>query len=288
MNRTECFKILGIHPSSDENTIKSVYKKIALKSHPDKVQHLSENERIQSEDLFKKSTTAYRILMGLEDEEFSPDDFLSQMFDFEPQTMNAMKGIFSNMATNMFTQYSQGNNLFENFYENFQQKVNVKVPITLENYFNNDVLHKYFNINNSQFDTDIECSTYPKTSRFLVLHNIEYELVVNMEFSSHNKYTHIVRKNGSVDIIYIISLNYYQYIQGAKHKLKYLDGNDIDIDIKPCCMKDIKIKNKGILGGKLIIKKNIINPTIENINKLTKDEYNVLISLIRKIYKDKI
>jgi DnaJ-class molecular chaperone len=278
MNRTDCFSILGINPNSDESVIKSAFKKIALQSHPDKVQHLSEEEKQKSEELFKKCSTAYRILLGLEEEEFSPEDIFSQWCD--PQTINTMKDIFSSMASNMF---SQENNIFTNFY---QPNINVPVKIKYSDYFQGKILQKLINFNNSCFETEIDCRRYPKVSRFINFHNIEYELIINMQFEEDDLYEHSIRKDGSVDIIYIIGLTYYHYFVGATHTLKYLDGTDININIKPFSLKDIKYKNKGINGGRLIIRKNIVNPKKENIEGLSKDEYEMYINLTKKIYKN--
>jgi len=50
-------------------------------------------------------------------------------------------------------------------------------------------------------------------------------------------------------------------------------------------------KKRGLNGGNLIIKINLINPKKENISNISKEEYNVLISCLdklnTKVYKDK-
>ena len=282
MNKYECYNLLGIEQNSDETTIKTAFRKIALKSHPDKVSHLPLIDQQKSEELFKKCSTAYRILTGVEEEEFSPDDFLSQWCD--PETINTMKDMFENMATNMFAGNNENNNPLTNFYESLQKKINININIDYSDYFENKILKKIINFNNTHFETDIDCSKYPKISRFIQYNNTEYELVINMLFNISDIYEHKLLKNGSVDIIYNINLTLYHYLTGKKHTIEYLDKSNIDIIIKPCCLKDIKFKNKGILDGKLVVKKHLIHPTINNLKKLSEEEFNTYIILTKKIY----
>jgi DnaJ-class molecular chaperone len=271
MDRFECFKILGIPQNSTPDIIKASFKKIALQSHPDKVGHLSPNDKISHENIFKQSSQAYRILTGMEKEEIdlfnmsSYDDLFNQWCD--PETMDVFANMFTNLTQTMF-----------------EKVIHKNIEITYSDFFQNKIITKIFNIYDEHFEASILCSKYPKTSFFVNLNEIEYELIIHFEFIEDDIYTHISHKNKSIDIIYNIGITQYQFYIGIKHTIHYLDGDNIKLIIKPLSLKNIKIKNKGILGGKLIIKPILINPNINDINKLKNDEFQTLCLLLKKLY----
>ena len=53
------FKILEIDSSATSNEIKKAYRKMAIKYHPDKVQHLGEDFQKMAEEKFKILNEAY-------------------------------------------------------------------------------------------------------------------------------------------------------------------------------------------------------------------------------------
>ena len=52
------YKILGVSKTATQNEIKSAYRKLAMKNHPDK----NPGKEKESEEIFKKLVNAYEIL----------------------------------------------------------------------------------------------------------------------------------------------------------------------------------------------------------------------------------
>lgn len=66
-SRQQCYEILGISTSSDENDIKRAYKRLARKYHPDL--HMNESKEMQEKYKlkFQEITKAYTILLNKDD-----------------------------------------------------------------------------------------------------------------------------------------------------------------------------------------------------------------------------
>lgn len=56
------YDILGISKDASDAQIKSAYRKLSLKYHPDRLANKSESERKEGEEKFKKITAAYNVL----------------------------------------------------------------------------------------------------------------------------------------------------------------------------------------------------------------------------------
>jgi DnaJ like chaperone protein len=58
-NIDSCYKVLEVERSATNEEIKKAYRNMAVKYHPDKLNHLGEDIRNASEEKFKKVNEAY-------------------------------------------------------------------------------------------------------------------------------------------------------------------------------------------------------------------------------------
>ena len=56
------YKVLGVDKSATDDQIKSAYRKLAMKYHPDKFSTASEEEKKKAEEQFKEINQAYNVL----------------------------------------------------------------------------------------------------------------------------------------------------------------------------------------------------------------------------------
>lgn len=59
---TKYYDLLGVDAKADDNAIRKLYRKLALKHHPDKNSHLSPEEAEANSEKFKEITHAYEVL----------------------------------------------------------------------------------------------------------------------------------------------------------------------------------------------------------------------------------
>lgn len=66
MAKKDYYNILGVDKNADADAIKSAYRKLAVKYHPDKQQGKTEEEKKAAEDKFKEIAEAYQVLSDAE------------------------------------------------------------------------------------------------------------------------------------------------------------------------------------------------------------------------------
>lgn len=282
MFRTKNLNILGLNSNASDDDIKKAYHSIALKNHPDKTSNLEESEKNKCEKIFKESSEAYKKLIdnNIMDElnNMNMEDF---GFDFDNnENFKDYFNMFSGVASNLFKNYNSVKSLL---------KTNVKVS-----YY--DLIHKRkfeenVNIYGLTVNVSVDCDKFPEQIIEKDINGIKVNIMIIFELESDNNYNHIIKNNGKVDLIYNIGINHYQYYKGFKYIFSHIDGNDVKIKVDEMNDNNIIKKKRGLNGGNLIIKINLINPKKENISNISKEEYNVLISYLdklnNKVYKDK-
>ena len=93
MRRREARLILGVDEDATTETIKSAFRRYALKHHPDR-----NPDNPVAEESFKKGAHAYRLLTGQEGADL--DELLEQFEDIE-QSLDKMKQSFDEFGKNM-------------------------------------------------------------------------------------------------------------------------------------------------------------------------------------------
>tara|TARA_B100001094_G_scaffold67725_1_gene63876 strand:+ start:209 stop:670 length:462 start_codon:yes stop_codon:yes gene_type:complete len=112
----EHYNILGLTPSATQDEIKSAYRKLAIKYHPDK------NKELDAEDKFKKISEAYQVLSNnnhnndsnfMNYNNISPDELFKQIFKTSQFNFNNINvdDIFSNLNINNINNINNTNTI---------------------------------------------------------------------------------------------------------------------------------------------------------------------------------
>lgn len=297
--------------------IKTIYKKIALECHPDKLCNISdENIKNSKIEKFKNASIAYKKAL---------DDFdnYGYLTDFSYDDFNYTFDDFSNnydMYKNMDIQYWK--DIYNEFFSNKEEiertfvnvaKMFIDKGISGRKYYNpsTSVINhsivlplSYYDLINTRkkklqitlkgveepFNISVLCKNeYPFLKRQYIDDNgIEHEIDIKMILSNQKSKTgfkHEFNQDGTIDLITKINVNLRDYIMGSNKIIKYIDGNCIDIQIKPFDLNKIFINNKGLFGGDLIINLNYKNINIDEWNIINDEDKELMISIINKIYK---
>lgn len=276
---TNPYKILGIPNGSSIEEVKKIYKLIALKCHPDKLNNIKDiNERNIKIKEFIDATNAYnKILKGDINDfiynfnyDFNENDFENYHFTYEDweNTINSIKE--SNL-------YKDVINMIMKFKSKIK-KHNINVDIKYSDYFSNTKkkLRLFLKDIEEPIYINLDCKQYP----FCIINYFddnenEHEININMNFINDiiiNKGYYHINNNTPIDLYYNINISTKEYIIGDIKEIIFINKEILKIEIKPFT-KELEIKNYGIKNGNLIIKF-IYNP-------IEKEKWNNLLDIDR-------
>ena len=275
MDKHQCLDILGLNETATEADIKKAYKSIALKTHPDKLVDLDENERNEKELQFKEASEAYKRLIDnnfsdIFDDMFGGSEGMASMFG----SSDGMK-MFSGMANKLFQSQS------------FQSIFKTSVKITYYDLIYKRKLEKQFNLCGMPTKAIIDCSKFPKQFITRSFNGLSSTAEIDFKFEDDDVYESIIHQNGNVDLIYQMKISHYDYYKGFNHSFVHIDGNDVSFKVKRMSKKTLKIKNRGLNGGDLLIKMVLYNPSNSKLKNISNEEYESFLNTLNALCNDK-
>ena len=286
MDKQQCLDILGLDETSTEADIKKAYKSIALKTHPDKLVDLDENERNEKELQFKEASEAYKRLIDnnfsdIFDDIFGGSEGMASMFGGS-EGMASMFGGSEGMAS-MFG--GMANKLFQS--QSFQSIFKTSVKITYYDLIYKRKLEKQFNLCGIPTKAIIDCSKFPKQFITRSFNGLSSTAEIDFKFEDDDVYESIIHQSGKVDLIYQMKISHYDYYKGFNHSFVHIDGNDVSFKVKRMSKKTLKIKNRGLNGGDLLIKMVLYNPSNSKLKNISNEEYESFLNTLNALCNDK-
>tara|TARA_B100001996_G_C18635977_1_gene583690 strand:+ start:185 stop:1045 length:861 start_codon:yes stop_codon:yes gene_type:complete len=286
MDKQQCLDILGLDEKATEADIKKAYKSIALKTHPDKLVDLDDNERNEKELQFKEASEAYKRLIDnnfsdIFDDIFGGSESMASMFGGS-EGMASMFGGSEGMAS-MFS--GMANKLFQS--QSFQSIFKTSVKITYYDLIYKRKLEKQFNLCGMPTKAIIDCSKFPKQFITRSFNGLSSTAEIDFKFEDDDVYESIIHQNGNVDLIYQMKISHYDYYKGFKHSFVHIDGNDVSFKVKRMSKKTLKIKNRGLNGGDLLIKMVLYNPNNSKLKDISNEEYESFLNTLNALCNDK-
>jgi DnaJ-class molecular chaperone len=282
MDKQQCLDVLGLDETATEADIKKAYKSIALKTHPDKLVDLDESERNEKEMQFKEASEAYKRLIDnnfsdIFDDIFGGSEGMASMFGGSEGMASMFSGsecmasIFSGMANKLFQSQS------------FQSIFKTSVKITYYDLIYKRKLEKQFNLCGIPTKAIIDCSKFPKQFITRSFNGLSSTAEIDFKFEDDDVYESIIHQNGKVDLIYQMKISHYDYYKGFNHSFVHIDGNNVSFKAKRMSKKTLKIKNRGLNGGDLLIKMVLYNPSNSKLKDISNEEYESFLNILNAL-----
>jgi len=313
------YTVLNIPINSSIEDVKKAYKSIALKSHPDKLKTIiNDEEKNKKIKYFIEATSAYNSIINNNydtcDFNFKNYDFDNYENDYEDwiktfndiKNSNLFKGIiktFINMQPKIRKHNISVDISYANYFNNSKKKLRLflkgliepvfinldckQFPINIINYFdNNDNEHEitiYMNLIN---DININKGFYHIENDETDENNSEIESDIdNTTYSNEYDIDYDNIKDTKINIYYDMELNMIDYILGTKKELLFINKEIININIEPFT-NNIIINNKGINGGDLIIYFKYIPIEKDSWNKISNADKKEMVRIFQNIKND--
>ena len=275
------YHILGLSYPSTKEEIRSRYLELAKKHHPDKLAHLSEEERKANEETFKKITVAYELLNKQEFHNTSQGEWKG-MWSYMENFMND-----PSMLRNMGDLLKNVVDIAREYKKQKGSEHHIKVEVTLEEvHMRKEKKLRLFlkNIQEPVFIT-ADCGCYPS---FLHTHitSKDQTLFIHLEFVLKQHETYVLDDLFEpYDLVTEVNVTLYDYFVGAQKSLIYLDGTTIQYVIPPYSLAPILIQHKGLFEkGTLRILPKICVPTEEEIAKVDLKTLEKITQYLKQLY----
>ena len=132
-----------------------------------------------------------------------------------------------------------------------------------------------------------DCSKFPKQFITRSFNGLSSTAEIDFKFEDDDVYESIIHQSGKVDLIYQMKISHYDYYKGFNHSFVHIDGNNVSFKAKRMSKKTLKIKNRGLNGGDLLIKMILYNPSNSKLKNISNEEYENFLNILNTLCNDK-
>lgn len=261
------YEVLGLKENADFNEVRTQYYILAKKHHPDKLSaNLSETEKKEHEEEFKKISEAYRKINNIKNGEETIEGGNWR------DVWNGVESFFNNPDTWECMKILLEKAIKKQEMNKIQKQHNIKVPITLEDIHlsKKKKLRLFLKGIAEPIFLTINTGGYVKRQTLSISYNIEaIEIDINIKLIIDEKKTKykVLNLVERWDLFYNVYLSWYEYVKGKNIEIMYIDNTIIKVDIPEFYNIELPfiIKNKGLQNkGDLFIVIYIKNPKKED------------------------
>jgi hypothetical protein len=300
MKKKDCYDTLNLPQTAAIEEVKKRYRQIALQNHPDKLSslNLSKQDYDEKVNTFKQATTAYGCIIqnkfsyGGDFDPSNPFDFSDNLFDGTADMMDVFNDVLADPSFNEFIESTFKSFFQDNpssfttecYYQPRPIEHNVKVYITFLELHKKEIKKCRFLLKNcpKPIYYNVDCSEFPKTTIIHSLENGEQHILnLQMELLPFDDYRYIIREDTTIDIYKTIKMNLKDLFVQKPISFLHFDNSQIFVETEQFDLKNIKLKDKGINGGNLILTKKLKMPKRKQWLKF-KDK-NELVDLVEKL-----
>lgn len=272
------YDILGLAPSASLDDVKQRYKELAKKNHPDKLQHLTVEERAEKEEFFKKVTVAYHVICeSIQsrgrpniDEGTAPWKHLWSMFS---QDHGDIWTVFKNTMSDVATKY-------QNIHSK-EHHVNCNVTLKEVKAKEKRRLRLFLQGVMVPVFVTLDCGKYPEMT--FVAEEV-HTVHIHMKLVPNETYCVEYADNDIIHLTCDISIGLHEMLMGCVKNLETVDGRTLSITIPACTdiNEPMVIEGEGIRGDMLVYI-HLKPVSVMRWNALTLDEKENLVRCLETI-----
>lgn len=310
MTSVNPYEVLGIPADSTFAQVRARYFQLARKHHPDKLHHLSEEERKKNEEYFQKISAAYSSIEkgydpsspNSQQTNQKPDHWRTVWSKVEtlfqrPDVWECMRQVVKDtlvdvankvVEEHVHTKDSAGASAGASRSSSSGRSHHIQVPVTLYDLHigKRKKLQLFLQGIQQPIQTHLHCKNFPKKHEFATCMDgkthtvsIDYNIIPHDTFRLDDIL-------GTQDLYVDIDITWYDYIYGVTKQITYLDGSVIDAVFAPFARVDCpqRWEGKGLAGkGDLYISFHIQHPSNEQWSGLSADQQNNFLNILNAL-----
>jgi DnaJ like chaperone protein len=289
------YEVLGIPPDSSFAQVRARYFQLARKHHPDKLHHLSEDERKKNEEYFQKISVAYSTIEKgydpntptKEDQKqdhwrtiWSKVEVIFQRPEIWECMLHVLKGTLGEAQDDSRTTRSPTMVL--------AHKHHVKVPVSLQDLHagKRKKLQLFLQGLSQPIHTHVHCKDYPKKHEFTTcIDGKNHSVCVEYNVLPHELFR-LDDVLGTQDLYVDVHITWWEYICGVTKHIPFLDGTCLDVCFQPFDRVDYprRLEGKGLAGkGDLYVSFNIQHITHQEWSMLSEKQQHDFLNILNAL-----
>lgn len=292
MEYIQDFKNLELPLGASKDDIKSAYRRLSKKYHPDKNKNCDYSEFIKISESYKRLMNIYNYKIDIEDYEFYINNYISII----KYLYEVIRDKLIENTSNWFTQKETDENTNEN-----TKDIIVNLDVNLIDIYNCEVKKVVIKVlrkdNNNLIvkKEDFYISLFDFKNQYIFKNKADDsfskdngDIIINVNINNNNRYYIKNEKDQKYNLYYDMDITLSEYLFGINKSIKILDMDNNIININSDTLyenKNIVISNKGLIykndekyfRGDFIIKFTILNKSEKNLEFKNNPELKNLI-----------
>lgn len=208
------YEVLGLKRGASLEEIRQRYKHLAKLNHPDRLHNVSDAEKKEKEEFFKRVTVAYHIAM----ESAEPSG--------REDTSGAETGAWGGWGEVLFHTFADVANKY------MQRKEHrLRVPVDIADVYlrRHKKLQVFLKGVEAPVMLTIACHKERIVTDIIVEDGSVHKVVLDLVVQEHPIY--FFGEDG--DVVANVDVTWGEYVRGKRVEVKFLDGTDVEIEIPP-------------------------------------------------------
>ena len=292
MEYIQDFKNLELPLGANKDDIKSAYRRLSKKYHPDKNKNCDYSEFIKISESYKRLMNIYNYKIDIEDYEF----YISNYISIIKYLYEVIRDKLIENTSNWFTQKETDEKTNEN-----TKDIIINLDVNLIDIYNCEVKKVVIKVlrkdNNNLIvkKEDFYISLFDFKNQYIFKNKADDsfskdngDIIINVNINNNDRYYIKNEKNQKYNLYYDMDITLSEYLFGINKSIKILDMDNNIINVNSNKLyenKDIVISNKGLIykngekyfRGDFIIKFTILNKSEKKLEFKNNPEFKNLI-----------
>lgn len=296
---TDPYEILGVPRDATFAQVRARYFQLARKHHPDKLHHLSDEERKKNEEYFQKISAAYSTI----EKGYDPNvphqkhdhwrTIWSKVEDIfqRPDVWECMRQVFKDTLVDVASRVVEDRDPSPRSSRSppiSRHQHFIQVPVTLSDLHmgKRKKLQLFLQGVGQPILAHLHCKNYPEKHEFSTcIDGKTHTVCIQYNVLPHEIYR-LDDILGTQDLYVDIDITWYEYVCGTSRQITFLDGTLLEVAFRPFDRVDVphRWEGKGLAGkGDMYVSFHVQHPSHEQWSQLSQSQQHDFVEFLNAL-----